>query len=186
MMPMEKNYNLIMLPFILFLVFSCSMESVRENLLIEGEHGFNFTESKSQWDELKKRNGNSYEYTLLEQSWTGVGSETTITVEKGKVVGRDFVAFVISEEDGTKEITDTYKEESKKEIGTHSLGAPPQSIDDLYKTCVSEYLIADPDSNTVYFDTNEEGIIALCGYVPVGCGDDCFKGIVISHFAWKN
>ena len=183
---MEKNYTLMTLPFILFLVLSCSIESVRENLLIEGEHGFNFRESKSQWDELKKRNGNSYNYTMVEQSWTGVGSETTIHVEKGKVVARYFIAFIISEEDGTKEITDTYSEESKKDLGKHSLGAPPYSIDDLYKTCVSKFLIADPDYNTVYFDTNEEGVIALCGYVPVDCGDDCFKGLVISHFAWKN
>ena len=183
---MEKNYNLLMLPFIFFVVLSCSMESVQENLLIEGEHGFNFRESKSQWDELKKRHGNSYEYSLKEQSWTGAGSETTMYVQKGKVVERHFVAYVISEEDGTKEITDSYKESSKKEVGTHNSGAPPLSIDDLYNTCVSQYLIADPDDNTVYFDTNEEGIIAICGYVPVGCADDCFTGFHISHFAWKN
>ena len=180
---MEKNYTYIMIPFIFLLIFSCSVEAVRENLMIEGEHGFNFRESKSQWDELKKRHGNSYEYSLEEQSWIGVGSETTIKVEDGIVVSRYYKAYTISD-NGEKTIIDSYREESKKEIGSHEAGAPPLTIDDLYKSCLSGYLIADPDQNTVYFETTEEGVIALCGYVPVGCVDDCFRGFKISHFSW--
>lgn len=182
---MERNYT-ILLPFVFILVLSCSLEAVRENLLIEGEHGFNFRESKTQWDELKKNNGNSYEYTLKTLSFSGYGSETTMYVEKGKVVERHFTAFIISEEDGSKTVIESYHEDTKKELGSHEAGAPPQTIDDLYKTCLSKYLIADPNLNSVYFDTNAEGVIALCGYVPVGCADDCFEGLVISHFAWKN
>lgn len=184
-MLMEKIYTILMLPLFLFLMFSCSMDALQENIQIEGEHGYNFRESKAAWDELKRKNGNSYEYTILEQSWTGTGSETTIDVEKGRVIGRYYLAFEISDEDGSKEITDSYEETSKKEIGSHSLGAPPHTIDDLYKTCISEYLIVDPDSNEVYFETNEEGVMILCGFVPIGCQDDCYRGIRISAFSWK-
>ena len=181
---MEKNYDLLMLLFLLLTFFSCSIEAVRENLLLEGEYGYNFRESKSQWDKLKREHGNSYEYTLMEQSWTGHGSETTMKVENGKVVARYFEAFIISDEDGSKKITDSYREESKKEIGSHEEGAPPLSIDDLYKTCLAEYLIFDPGANMVYFETTKDGIIALCGYVPTGCADDCFQGLKISYFSW--
>jgi hypothetical protein len=182
---MEKIYLTTFLPFTFVLLLSCSMDALQENLTIEGEYGYDFRESKLEWDKLKKKNGNSYEYTILEQSWTGAGSETTIDVEKGRVIGRFYVAFQISDEDGSKTVTDSYEETSKKEIGSHSLGAPPHTIDDLYKSCISEFLIADPDANEVYFDTNEEGIMTLCGYVPHGCQDDCYRGITISRFSWK-
>lgn len=182
---MEKIYLFALLPFTLFLMFSCSVETLQENLTIEGEHGYNFRESKAEWDVLKKKNGNSYSYTILEQSWTGAGSETTIIVEKGKVVSRNYIAFVISDEDGHKEITDSYEEKSRKEIGKHSSGAPPHTMDDLYKTCISQYLVVDPDANQVYFETNVEGVMMLCGFVPAGCHDDCYRGIRISHFSWR-
>ena len=158
---------------------------MQEKLSVEGEHGFNFQESKSAWKKLKKEHGNSYVYTVLEQSWTGHGSETTIEVEKGKVKGRSYIAFTISDEDGSRSITDRYEERSRREIGSHSLGAPPYTIDDLYSTCISKYLTVDHKANEVFFETNEEGVLMLCGFVPVGCQDDCYRGIRISSFSWK-
>ncbi len=181
---MEKIYTLISLPFLL-LIISCSLDSVGENILKEGENGYNFRESKAAWDDLKKENGNSYEYTILEESWTGIGNETTILVEKGKVLSRYYKAFIISQENGTKEITDTYEETSRKDIGKHAAGAPPLLMDDLYKTCISQYLIVDPDTNEVYFETDDTGVMTLCGFSSIGCNDDCYKGIRISKFNWK-
>ena len=122
---MEKYYTFLLLPLIFFLFYSCSIDTMQEKLSVEGEHGFNFQESKSAWKKLKKEHGNSYVYTVLEQSWTGHGSETTIEVEKGKVKGRSYIAFTISDEDGSRSITDRYEERSRREIGSHSLGAPP-------------------------------------------------------------
>lgn len=184
-MLMEKKYTIALLPFTFLLIFSCSVDALQENLTLEGEYGFNFRESKAEWDKLKKKNGNSYVYTILEQSWTGHGSETTIEVVKGKVTGRYYIAFEISDEDGSKNITDSYEETLRKDIGKHDAGAPPYTMDDLYRTCISEYLVADPDTNEVYFETNEEGVMMLCGFVPLGCHDDCYRGIRISYFAWK-
>lgn len=182
---MEKLYSIFVIPITCMLFFSCSVEAMQDKLSIEGEHGYDFRESRTAWKNLKKENGNSYEYMILEQSWTGHGSETTIEVQEGKVRGRYYVAFIISNEDGSKTITDTYEERSKKEIGSHSLGAPPYTIDDLYRTCLSKYLTVDHEANNVFFETNEEGVMMLCGFVPIGCQDDCFKGIRISFFAWK-
>lgn len=167
------------------LLVSCSVDAMQDKFAVEGEHGFNFKESKSAWKELKKKNGNSYEYTVLEQSWTGHGSETIIVVKNGKVTSRHYTAFEISDEDGTKNITDSYEENQKREIGSHSSGAPPYTIDKLYNTCLSKYLTVDHEANNVYFETNEQGVMMLCGYEPIGCQDDCFKGIRISEFRWK-
>lgn len=181
---MEKLY-ILMLPLTFLLFYSCSVDAMQEKLSVEGEHGFDFRESKSAWKALKKKHGDSYVYTVLEQSWTGHGSETTIEVERGKVNSRYYVAFEISEEDGTKSITDRYEETSRQEIGSHSLGAPPYTIDKLYSTCLSKYLTVDHQANEVFFETNEEGVMMLCGFVPVGCQDDCYRGIRISFFSWK-
>lgn len=182
---MEKLYSIFVLPFFFSLFFSCSADAMQEKLSVEGEYGYDFRESKAAWKNLKKEHGNSYEYVVLEQSFTGHGSETTIEVVEGKVMGRYYIAFIISDEDGSKNITHRYEETSKREIGSHSLGAPPYTIDDLYRTCLSKYLTVDHEANEVYFETNSEGLMILCGFVPVGCQDDCYRGIRISEFSWK-
>lgn len=182
---MEKLYSIFVTPIILMLFYSCNVEAMQEKLSVEGEHGYDFRESKTAWRNLKKEHGNSYVYTILEQSWTGHGSETTLVVDEGKVKERHYVEFIISDEDGSKSITDSYKETSKKEIGSHSSGAPPYTIDDLYRTCLSKYLTVDHDANEVFFETDEDGVMMLCGYVPNGCQDDCFRGIRISEFSWR-
>lgn len=182
---MEKTYFIFTLPLFLILFTSCSMESVRENVDKEGENGFNFRESKLQWEKLKKLNGNSYSYGILEQSFAGNGSETTIVVKKGKVTSRFYEAFEIDQNDGTKTILYSYVEESKKELGSHPEGALPVTMDELYRSCISQYLIADPDSNEVHFETNEDGVMMLCGFVPYGCQDDCYRGFSLSHFEWR-
>lgn len=181
---MEKSYIYWTLPFVFILFISCSIESVRTNVDKEGEHGFSFRESKHQWDKLKAKNGNSYTYTFLEQSFTGAGSETTIEVQKGKVVARHFEAFEILD-DGSRVVLYTYQETSNKELGTHPEGTAVLTMDELYRTCISQYLIADPEANEIYFETNEQGVMMFCGYVPYGCHDDCYIGISLSHFSWK-
>ena len=128
---MKKNYTSLILPLISLLLISCSVESVRENVTKEGEYGFNFKESKHEWDKMKAKNGNSYFYVFLEQSFAGFGNETKITVNKGKVISRHYNAFEISEEDGSKTIISSYSEESRKDLGKHPEGAPPVNMDQL-------------------------------------------------------
>lgn len=183
--PMKKFYSIFVLPLSCLLFFSCSVDAMQEKLDVEGEYGYDFRESRKAWKNLKKQNGDSYVYTILEQSWTGHGSETVLRVEKGKVTSRYYVAFTISDEDGARTITNSYEETSKKGIGSHSLGAPPLTIDNLYSTCISQYLTVDHEANEVLFETNEEGVMMLCGFVPIGCHDDCYRGIRISEFYWE-
>lgn len=169
----------------IFAFSSCSADSPLPNMLVSGENGYNYSQSKRAWVKLKKEHGNSYTYTVLELSWTGAGSTTTLEVIKGKIASRSYESYLVSDNDGTKEIIFTYSE-TGEEIGVHPEGAPASTIDELYKTCISRYLVVHPGANYVYFDTNEEGVMTLCGYVPKGCADDCFKGIHIVDFRWKD
>ena len=171
--------------FVLALVLSaCSIDALRENLVVTGESGYNYTQSRKLWIKLRTAHKNTYRYSILELSVSNYGSETTITVEKGKVTAREYEYFAISEVDGSRIVISTYSEE-KKDLSTHSEGAPPVTIEDLYDTCLGEYLSVDPDGNTIYFDTNDAGVISLCGYVPNLCQDDCFVGFDISFFSWN-
>lgn len=169
--------------FIIVLVLSaCSLEALKDNLVVTGKSGYNYTESRKQWMRLSAEHKNSYRYSILELSVTNYGSETTITVKNGKVTARNYEAFLISQ-DGSRIVLSTYSEK-KKDLGTHAEGALPVTMDDLYDTCLGDYLIVDPETNTVYFDTNETGVISLCGFVPELCQDDCFVGFEISNFSW--
>ena len=49
-----------------------------------------FGTSKEKWLDFKKSSGNSYKYVITGSSWTGLSWETTITVENGMVIQRDF------------------------------------------------------------------------------------------------
>ncbi len=170
--------------FVLVLMLNaCSMEALRENLVVTGESGYNYTQSRRQWIKLRAEHKNTYRYSVLEISVSNYGNETAITVEKGKVTTRVYKAFTISEVDGSRSIYSTYSEKNK-DLGTHPEGAPAVTIDDLYDTCLGEYLSVDPDGNTIYFDTNDAGVISSCGYVPDLCQDDCFVGFDISFFSW--
>lgn len=168
---------------ILLVPYSCTTELFVPNLLVTGENGYNFMQSQKEWKKLKKRHKESYRYTVLEQSFTGFIGETTMTVLKGEVVSRKYEAFMMSENDGIKELVSSYFEE-KEQLGSHSEGWPPVDLDELYKDCGSEYLRVDPETHTLYFDTNEEGVISLCGNVPDLCGDDCYNGFNIPNFEW--
>lgn len=174
--------NICLLTFSL-LLFSCSADLYAPNLLVTGENGYNYLQSEKEWKKLKDKHQNSYSYTVSEQSFSGFGSETTIMVMDGQVVSRNYKAYIISENDGSKEITETYTE-TEGDLGSHSEGAPPVTLDELYEDCRTEYLMVDPETHTIYFDTTEEGVISLCGHVPELCGDDCFVGFRLTRFEW--
>lgn len=150
---------------------------------LKGESGLTYNESLKQWTELKDKNGNSYIYQTTFVSWTGFGSITELKIEGGEVTSRVYQEFKTNETDGQREIIDTYIE-TNTNLGSHEKGANPLTIDDLYNSCESEYLTVDKENNTVYFETEIDGLMTLCGFVPDGCMDDCFRGVTINSFKW--
>ena len=175
--------------FILFLFFitllSCSTND-NDGGEITGASGISYNDSKTIWDELKVQNNETYSYTVSFISWTGVGSRTTITVKDGVVSKREYLYLeqILNEESQlVEEEIDSYTE-TGEEIGSHSEGFNPLLIDELYQTCLSDYLNINEADNEIYFNTDGAGIISNCGFVEKGCVDDCFSGFRISEFNW--
>lgn len=150
---------------------------------LKGESGLSYNESLKQWTELKKQNGNSYIYQTTFVSWTGFGSTTELKIEDGIVTSRIYQEFETNATNGQHEIIDTFTE-TEDDLGSHEKGATPLTIDDLYNSCAGEYLIVDEENNTLIFEAELNGLMTLCGFVPIGCMDDCFRGVRINSFEW--
>lgn len=150
---------------------------------LKGESGLTYNESLDKWTELKKDNGDSYIYQTNFESWAGFGSTTELKVIDNKVVSRIYKEYGTHDKTGERTITDAYIE-SEDALGSHEKGALPLTIDELYNSCASDYLIVDEENNTIFFRTEINGLITLCGFFPDGCADDCYEGISIDSFDW--
>ncbi|WMI64572.1 hypothetical protein RBH94_10920 [Aestuariibaculum sp. YM273] len=151
---------------------------------------YNFKISLDSWNNLKHSNENSYSYTVSSRSVFGSGTNTSITVLDGKVTSRVYEAYTLYNEVSgnylgfeNRIVLEAYTE-SYETLGTHTSGAPALTIDELYNTCLSEYLSVDPDDNHVTFNYDSNNIIENCYYVPDGCMDDCAVGVSLSNFEW--
>ncbi|GAA4291387.1 hypothetical protein [Aestuariibaculum suncheonense] len=151
---------------------------------------YNFKISLDSWNNLKDSNDNSYVYTVSSRSVFGSGTNTTITVLDGKVTERIYEAFTLYNEASgnylgfdNRIILEAYTE-SGAALGSHTSGAPALTIDELYNTCLSDYLSVNPDDNHITFNYDSNNIIENCYYIPDGCMDDCSIGVTLSDFEW--
>lgn len=176
---MKKAYYAMLV----LILFSCGQNKPEVASTMKSPNGFNYNESLKAWDELKKINGNSYEYEVHFESWIGYESITKLKIVKGKVLSRSFEFYKPDPNTGELNVSSSYFE-NKDDLGKHEEGALPRTIDQLYTSCLSQYIIADIVENYVYFETDKNGIVNLCGFVPKGCADDCYKGISIDKFSW--
>jgi len=176
----NKIYWIISLSTCLMITTSCSKQNefIRTH---ESDEGFSVGDSRNAWNELKDINGNSYVYESNISSLFGFGSITRITVINGQLTERSYQEYLLNDQ---LEITNTDINYSETEelIGSNEKGTPAHTIDELYNTCFSEYLIVDLDDNFIYFETDSIGLMNLCGFFPKNCADDCFEGIRISSF----
>jgi hypothetical protein len=138
-----------------------------------------FDRSYRTFKDFKASSGNSYRFTVASGSWTGSGSETTITVRNGKTVERSFVAKRII--DYTNNTVDIYEQwtEDEASLNTHDNGFKLLTLDEVYQKAKTDWLLKRKDADT-YFEAKNSGMISSCGYVPHGCADDCFWGVTIT------
>lgn len=148
-----------------------------------GDGEFTFVESLFHWHNLKKENGNSYLYKTRFVSFSGYRSSTEIRVEDGIVTSRIFESYAQDYNTRESVLYESYTE-TGEELGTNQSGSDILTLDELYKACASQYLIAEPAENSLYFNTQADGVMTLCGYFPKGCQDDCFEGISLESFEW--
>lgn len=150
---------------------------------IKSQEGINFSQSQTDWEQLKIENNNSYSYIATSSSVFGFSRRTTITVKNGAVFSREYISYAFDEENQTQRLDETYFEETAY-INTHANGFKAQTIDQLYNSCIGEYLAVSRKKNSIYFETFSNNVISKCGYVPEGCMDDCFTGFSLTGFEW--
>ena len=138
-----------------------------------------FDKSYSAWLKFKSDRNNNYSYTVNTSSFSGYVTNTTLTIENGKVTKRDFTASV--GDFGTnsqKVVQETWLEEGSS-LNTHKNGAPTRTLEEVYSEAKNNWLKKRDNAQT-YFETKNQGMISTAGYVKNGCMDDCFVGIYIT------
>ena len=142
------------------------------------EHQDKFEISQKTWLDFKESSNDSYKYTVTSSSWIGFSWETTITVENGIVIQRNF-EYTSTEGISTDIQEDEFQwTETDSEIGTHENGAEPITLNEIYNKAQNDWLM-ERNNTTTYLETENNGMISICGYVDNQCADDCFIGVSI-------
>lgn len=163
------------------------------------------------WSQFKEQHNDSYYYVTRGDSWAGFSWETQIVVKDGVVTERHFsythfnqiarptdgwneaaknlilnAMDLTPEEFSLRYTRDLDQELAWSEVGaslgenTNTAAASPWDMDQVYSWS-RKLLKSDPARGKIYFETDHQGLIALCGYVPSNCMDDCFTGIRINR-----
>lgn len=145
-----------------------------------------FDKSYDAWQSFKKSSANKYIYKVTRSSWTGYRDTTTITVSGGEVVERSYKQYGYESDSGNKLVLKDEWLENNAQLNIHDNGAESITLDEVYSKAKNEWLKINEKDNDVYFETKNNGMISLCGYVPKGCMDDCFNGITIASIVEFN
>ncbi len=148
-------------------------------------HESDFEKSYDEWLQFKLSCGNSYTYVVYNSSWVGASWETIFTVREGRVVRRQF-NFISTMGLGNvpEEALNWIEEEGEINSHEYSGGATVRTLDEIYELARTQWLLKRSNAKT-YFESKNNGMLSLCGYVEDGCQDDCFTGIHISSISSK-
>ncbi|HLS39114.1 MAG TPA: hypothetical protein VK023_12670 [Sphingobacterium bovisgrunnientis] len=168
------------------------------------ENQNDFEKSYATFQKFKKETKNTYTYkTTVQSYYDGIVREYTFEIVEGVVTKRSFMFKEIGnnkrpETGWTEEsarlafqATDYTDEaianlisklewvEEKDQLGTMEAPLNIWTLDQIYDKAKEEWLIKRANAQ-IHFETNNNGLISLAGYVPNGCQDDCFTGIKIT------
>jgi hypothetical protein len=124
---------------------------------------------------LNKQSGSSYKYSIRTDSWAGFGSKTTVTVEKGKVTSRIYSSW---NKEGEEDIR--WQELTPAEIGKHKQGFTPVTLTYIYEECITRIRCHNPHAGQINLRLDENNLLKICTYTPIGCADDCAEGVNIN------
>ena len=128
-------------------------------------------ESLKKWEEARDAAANSYTYTSEFHSFLGYGGRTTIVVENGEVVERQYKA---QHDNGSGFVGWT---ETGAEVGTHPEGESPVLVDELYRECAEEILTFSDETHWVHLAIDSSnGLMLSCTASDRLCNDDCSRG----------
>jgi hypothetical protein len=164
------------LRFLALVLFSLLITACHKDNL---EYADAFQKSYRTWSDFKIASTNSYQYLVVTSSWTGISSETTITVKNGKPISRSFAGKMREQATNLLVIREQWQEDEAT-LNSHTNGAPTLTLDQVYETAKADWLLKRKDATSV-FETKNDGMISSCGYIPDNCADDCFTGITITE-----
>ncbi|MFB9052131.1 hypothetical protein ACFFVB_03480 [Formosa undariae] len=156
------------------LIASCSSDD-------DMDYQTDFNNSKNAWEQFKATSNNSYSYVTSGGSvFTEYGWETTITVFNGVIITREF-KFTPGAEDYIP-VDELEWTENENEINSseheYTSATVARTLDEIYYISENDWLLKRKDA-TSYFETENNGLISMSGYVKKACQDDCFVGITI-------
>lgn len=166
---MKRNLNVFVLLLALTLS-ACKKETI--------EHRKDFDISFKTWLDFKTSTNNNYKYQLVTKSWTGLSTQTTITVKQGKVIERAYMAQTVKHPGNIITINEEWVE-NKQELNSHKNYGVILTLDEIYEKAKTEFLIK-RDDGTTSFESKNNGMISSCGFTPKDCADDCFSGFTIA------
>lgn len=172
----------------LILMFSCFLIAAQLALLADSP-AEQLAKSKIKWAETKAKHGDTYNYTVRFQSFVGFGHSTTIFVEKGKVVKRQFEAWDSPKAppvSGVAPMPGKTWVEEEDQIGKHQEGANAKTLDELYD--VAEKVVHTKLENfqKLYLQMDNAGLLRHAFIVDTRIADDApRKGVAIENIQFK-
>jgi hypothetical protein len=130
--------------------------------------------SRDTWTAVKGSPSRHYRYADRNSSLTGASWETLVEVQANVVIRRTYTARDIA---GV--VTTTWTEEAAA-VGTHTEGAPPLTVEEVYTACSSNVLSRNPAVNRITLTFHPDGVMQTCVYEPKNCQDDCAIGYRLS------
>jgi len=134
--------------------------------------------SKANWQKIKHED-NAYSYKNIR---TSSGGSFTLAKEV-TFLGNDALSLIIHRDYRTDEATQTELNVRTQKRSYELKGI--RSIDEIYEYCLETLFSMSEQEYTIYFGTDENGIINLYGFSPKNCADDCFEGQYIKEFSWQ-
>jgi hypothetical protein len=138
-----------------------------------------FETSYNAWLKFKSDKNNSYSYSVKTSSFSGYTTSTTLTIENGKVIKRNFTATTPGSGPNPQLVIQEMWTEEGSTLNTHRNGAPIRTLEEVYAEAKNNWLKKRDNAKT-YFEAKNQGMISTAGYVEDGCMDDCFVGIYIT------
>ena len=159
----------------------------QEKVAVEGAvpSGESLGKSLQTWQALKVKCGGNYSYTVAFASWVGFGHSTEIVIRNNKVVERKYVEFNRNAPPPPPEPGKTPGEkwtEKGEQLGSHNEGAPPKTLDDLYKDAQKVLETKLSPEQRLYVRFDKQGLLESCFYVDTRIADDApRKGVAIGN-----
>lgn len=141
--------------------------------------------SKTKWAEAKAKHGNNYTYTISFQSFVGFGHITTVFIENGKVVKRQFKAWDspnAPQLPGALPVPTKTWDENGDQIGKNPEGATAKTLDELYDAAEKVVNTKLESYQKLYLQMDTEGLLRHAFIVDTRIADDApRKGIAIDN-----